>query len=148
MVGITIQNRVNQNVKPIGITIRRNDDLAGNVIWNLVEKISQSNSRFNAVEKLIVTLHSVWILAGFDRGMKNKGRPLSVIAQLKTSVVEVKATENCLVPALIIAIAKSENDPDYKAYRQGRKIRPVVHKLLAKTGTDLSGGGRIPKLIQ
>jgi len=70
------------------------------------------------------------------------------MAHLKRSVVEVKATENCLAQALIIAIAKAENDPDYKAYRQGRKILPVVQKLLAKTGIDLSGGGGIPELIK
>ena len=80
----------------------------------------------------------------FGRGMKSKGRPLSVMAHLKTSVVEVKAAENCLVHAIIIAIAKAENGTDYKAYRKGRKIRPVVRKLLANTGIDLSGGGGFP----
>jgi len=73
--------------------------------------------------------------------MKSKGRPLSVMTQLKTSVLEVKETENCLAHALIIAIPKAENDPHYKAYRHGRKILTVVQKLLAKTGIDLSGGG-------
>jgi len=47
-----------------------------------------------------------------------------------------------------MAIAKAENYPDYKAYRQGRKILPVKQKLLAKTGIDLSGGGGIPELIK
>jgi hypothetical protein len=69
------------------------------------------------------------------------------MAQLKRSVVEVQATENCLTRA-IIAIAKAENDPEYVAYRRGYKIRPVVQKLLAKTGIDLSGGGGIPELIK
>jgi len=41
--------------------------------------------------------------------------------------VELKATENCMANALRIAIAKAENYPDYKAYRQDRKIRPVVN---------------------
>ena len=31
---------------------------------------------------------------------------------------------------------------------QGRKIRPVVKKLLSKTGIDLSGGGGIPELLK
>jgi hypothetical protein len=43
IVGITIQNRVNQNDKTIGIGFRRKDHLAGDVIWSLVEKVSQSN---------------------------------------------------------------------------------------------------------
>ena len=41
-----------------------------------------------------------------------------------------------------------ENDPEYKAYRKVRKVRPVVRKLLAKTGLDLSGEGGIPELIK
>jgi len=69
------------------------------------------------------------------------------MAHLKRSVVEVKASENCLIHAIIIAIAKLENDPDYKAYVQGRKIRPLVQKLLAMTGLDLSEGGGIPELL-
>jgi len=48
--------------------------------------------------------------------IKCRGRPLSVMARLKTSIVEVKAEENCLIHASIISIAKVENDPDYKAY--------------------------------
>jgi len=40
--------------------------------------------------------------------------------------VEVKSSENCLAHAIIMAIAKVEYDPDYKAYMQDRKIRHVV----------------------
>ena len=35
MVGITIQNRVNHNDKPIGISFRHKDQLAGDVIWSV-----------------------------------------------------------------------------------------------------------------
>jgi len=62
--------------------------------------------------------------------------------------VEVKTAENCPAHAIIIEIAKVENDPDYKAYRKGRKIRPVVQNLLDKTALNLSGGGGIPELIK
>ena len=83
---------------------------------------------------------------GFEkRAIKRKGHPLSVMSQIKTSVVEVQATENCFAHAIIIAIAKAENDPEYVAYRRGYKIRTVVQKLLAKTGIDLFGGGGFPK---
>ena len=57
--------------------------------------------------------------------------------RLKTSVVEVKTKENCFAHALI-AIAKAENDANYKAYRKGRKKRPVVRNLLDTTGIHLS----------
>ena len=79
---------------------------------------------------------------------KSRGRPLSVMANLKTSIVDVKAEENCLAHALIISIAKVENDPDYKAYRQGRKIRQVVQTLLDTTDIDLSNRAGILELVR
>ena len=47
MVGITIENRENQNDKPIGISFIRKDQLAADVILSFVQKVSQSNSRFD-----------------------------------------------------------------------------------------------------
>ena len=109
MVGITIQNHVNQNDKPTGNSFRRKDQLAGDVIWSVFEKVSQSNSRFKAIDTLIMTVHSIMMPVGFGtRAIKSKGITLSVMARLKTSVAEVKATINCLPRALIIAIAKEE----------------------------------------
>ena len=84
---------------------------------------------------------------GFGKhAIESTGRPLSVLAHLNESIVEVKAEENCLAHAIIIAIARLENDANYKAYRQGRKIRPVVQSLLQETGIDLTRGGGIPEL--
>jgi hypothetical protein len=37
-----------------------------------------------------------------------KGRPLSVMAQIKRSIIEVKAETNCLAHALRIAIEKRQ----------------------------------------
>jgi hypothetical protein len=67
---------------------------------------------------------------------------------LKCRIIEVKAENNCVAHALVITVAKFTNDPDYKAYRQGRKIRSVVDRLLAITGIDLSNGGGVPELIR
>ena len=58
--------------------------------------------------------------------MKSKGRPLSVMAHLKTSIVEEKAEDKCLAQALVIAISRLENDPNYNSYRRGYRIDPVV----------------------
>ena len=41
MVGITIQNEVNQNDKPIGISFWRKDQLSGDVICSVFEKVAQ-----------------------------------------------------------------------------------------------------------
>ena len=109
MVEITIQNRENQNDKPIGISFRRKDQLAANVILSLVQKVSQSNARFNALDKLIMTVHSVRMPVGFGKhAIKSRDRPLPVMDHLKRSVVEVQASVNCLAHAIIIAIAKVE----------------------------------------
>jgi hypothetical protein len=61
---------------------------------------------------------------------------------------KLKLKKNCLAHALVIAIAKLTNDPNYKAYRKGRKIRPIVDNLLATTEINLTNGGGIPELIK
>ena len=140
MVGITIENQVNQNDKPMEISLRRKNYLSGDVIWSVFERYSQSNSRFNALDTLVVTVHSVKMPIGFGkRGIKSIGRPLSVMAHLKQSIMEVKSEENCLAHALIIAISRLDKDPNYKAYRQGRKVRPLVRnplETICPTGGD------------
>ena len=114
MVEITLQKHVNQNDKPIGISFRRKDQVEGEVILSLIEKVSQSNFRFNALDKLIMTVHSVRMSVSFGkRGMKSSGMPLSVMAHLKRSVFEAKLAENFLAHAIIKVIAKGKNDPNY-----------------------------------
>jgi len=149
VVGMTIQNQVNQNDKPIGISFRRKDQLSAEVIWSVFEKVSQSISTFNALDTLVVTVHSVKMPVGFGKhAIKSRGRPLSVMAHLKRNIVEVQAEENCLAHALIIAIARLEKDPNYNSYRRGYKICHVVQKLCKTAGIDLSNGGGIPKLVR
>ena len=147
MVGIATHNECNQNDKPIGISFRRRDQLSVDAIWSVFEKVTQSNSRFNALDTLTVVLHSVRMPVGFGLrgdGIKTMGRSLSIMAHLKKSIIEVKTETNCLAHALIIAIAKLTNDSNYKAYRQRRKIYPKVAQLLATTGISLGNGGGIP----
>jgi hypothetical protein len=84
---------------------------------------------------------------GFGGGaVKSKGRPLSVMENIKRSIIEVKADTNFLAHALIIAIAKAKSDPNYKAYRQGWKIHQAVENLLTTTGIDLNNGAGIPDI--
>ena len=52
MVGVAIYNEVNQSDRPIGISVRRRNQLSGDVIWSVFEKVTQSHSRFNALDKL------------------------------------------------------------------------------------------------
>ena len=58
MVGIAIHNGSNQNDKPIGISFRRRDQISIDAIWSVFE-VTQSNARFNTLDKLSFVLHSV-----------------------------------------------------------------------------------------
>jgi hypothetical protein len=63
--------------------------------------------------------------AGFGKAQMSKGRPLSVMVHLKPSIVEVKVKKNSLAHALVIAMARVTNDPNYQSYRNGyKKILP------------------------
>jgi hypothetical protein len=79
-------------------------------------------------------------------GVETKGWQLDTQEDLKRRIVRVNVDTNCLAHAIVIAIVKLENYSNHNAYRQGRKIRPVVQQLLETTGIDLSSGGGIPRL--
>ena len=114
-----IHNESIQNDKPIGISFRRRDQLSVEAIWSVFE-VTQSNARLNALDTLRVVLHSVTMPVGYVygyRGIRTMGRPISVMAHLKKSIVHVKSEKNGLAHALIIAIAKVTNDQNYAAYR-------------------------------
>ena len=148
MVGISIGNEVNMKDKAIGICFRRKDQLSTDVILIVWQKVTQSNSRFNALDKLFHEVHSVKMPVGFGRRIKIKGIPLDTLTHLKSSILKVKAETDCLAHALVIAIAKITNDPNYKSYRDGWKIGSVVQRLLETTGIDLNRGGSIRELAQ
>ena len=112
------------------------------MIWNVFEKESQSNSRFNAWNALVLTVHTVKMPVGYGKhAIKCMGKPLSVMTHLKKIIVEIKATDNCLAHALFLAIGIIEKNLNYESYRKGWKILPVVRDLLEETGVDLASGG-------
>jgi hypothetical protein len=59
MVGITISNEVNVQDKAIGISFRKKVQITGDVIWSVIEKVAQSNAKFNALDKSVLTVRSV-----------------------------------------------------------------------------------------
>ena len=139
--GITIHNEVNLLDKPIGISFRSKDQLSEDVIWSVFSKIAESNARYNAMERLIVVIHSVRMPVGFGKtAVKSMGRPLSVMAHVKRSIINVNAETDCLAHALIMAIASLTKDSNYEAYRKGSKISPYVQHLLQTTGINLQNG--------
>ena len=94
MVGITISNEVEVKDRAIGIIFIR-DQITGDVIWSVFEKVAQSNARFNALDKLVMTVHSVKMPIGHGRGIATNGRPLDIMVHLKRSIVKVKAETVC-----------------------------------------------------
>jgi hypothetical protein len=118
------------------------------LIWSVFEKVAQAKARFNAMDKLVVVLHSVRIPVGFGRAPRmTRSRQLANMAHLKPMIIEVKAENNGLVHDLIIAISSLNIDPNYESYRKGYKIRPVFESVLETTGINLANGGGIPELI-
>ena len=92
MVGITISNEVEMKDRAIGISFRRKDQITRDVIWSVFEKVAQSNARFNALDKLVMTVHSVKMSIGHGgAGIATKGRPLDIMVHLKKSIVQVRA---------------------------------------------------------
>jgi hypothetical protein len=69
MVGNVIQNEDNEEStkkdKPMGFSFWRKDEISLEVIWNLFQKVVKSNKKFNTLDPLIVTVHSVKMLVGF-----------------------------------------------------------------------------------
>ena len=54
------------------------------MIWSVFEKVAQSNARFNALDKLVVTVHSVRMPIGHGGdGIVTMGRPLELMTRLK-----------------------------------------------------------------
>jgi hypothetical protein len=66
------------------------------VIWSVFEKVAQSNARFNALDTLVMNVHSVRMPAGHGGGdgIVTKGRLLELMPRLKKSIVQVKAESN------------------------------------------------------
>jgi hypothetical protein len=120
MVGISIHNAYNQQDRPVGLGFRRRDQISREVLWSVFEKVTQSNAQYKALDTLTFHVHSVRIPVGFGkRAEKTKGRPLTAMTHLKRSIVEVQARENSLAHALVIAMARITNDPNYQSYRKG-----------------------------
>jgi hypothetical protein len=57
MVGITISNEENVQRKAIGISLRRKDQITPDVIWAVFGKVIKSNARFNALDKLVLSVN-------------------------------------------------------------------------------------------
>jgi hypothetical protein len=96
VVGLTISIEVNVKDKPFGISFRRKDHLSEEVIWSMFEKVAQSNTSFNGMDRLVAVVNSVKMPVDFGAtALRTKGRQLANMTHLKRSIIEVKAEKNC-----------------------------------------------------
>jgi len=86
MVGISNRKEDNMRHQVIGISFRRKDQIWADVILKVWEMVTQFKSRFNALDKLILEVHSLKIPVGFGRVMKTNGRQLDTFAHLKKAL--------------------------------------------------------------
>ena len=56
--------------KAIAISFRRKDQVSEEVIWSVFNKVAESNARYNALDKLVVVVHSVKMPVGFGCQIK------------------------------------------------------------------------------
>jgi hypothetical protein len=147
LVGLRIRNTENVQDKMVGISLRRRDQLKPDVLWSVLGKVIQSNARFALTNRLEVHADHVRMQVGNGRE-KTKGRSLEVLNAIKKSIVIVKAGFLCLAHALIIAMARVNNDAKYKSYRNGYGLKKLVGEHLKASCVDLSNGGGFEELRQ
>ena len=141
LVGLRIRNTENVQDKVVGISLRRRDQLKADVVWSVLGKVIQSNARFALTDRLEVHLDHVRMPAGNGKkAEKTKGRSISVLSAIKTSIVTVKAVFMCLAHALIIAMAKVNDDSKFKSYRDGYGLKEPVEELLNASGRTMALG--------
>jgi hypothetical protein len=86
-----ISNEENVQDKAIRLSFRHKDHPTSDVIRNVFKNVTQSNSRFDVLDKLVLNVHAVKIPVGFvGDGIKCKGRRLEIMAHLKKSIVQDK----------------------------------------------------------
>jgi hypothetical protein len=140
LVDLRIRNTGNLQDKVVDISLRRRDQFKADVVRSVLGKVIQSNARFALTDRLEVYLDHFSMPAGNCRE-KTKGRKLDVLSAIKRIIVVVKAAFLCLAHALTIAMARVNNDPKYKLYRNDRCLKEPVEKLLNASGVNLSNGG-------
>ena len=64
LVGLRIRNTENVQVKVVGISFRRRDQLNPDLFCDILSKVIQSNARFGLTDRLDVHLCHVRMLAG------------------------------------------------------------------------------------
>jgi hypothetical protein len=96
-------------------------------------------ARLALTDRLEVHLDHVRVPAANGRE-KTKGRSISVLSAIKRSIVVVKTAFLCSAHALLIAMARVNNDPKYVSYRDGKCLKEPVQDFLNASGVDLSIG--------
>ena len=82
LLDLRTRNTENVQNKLVGTSLRRRDQLKPDVVWSVLGKVMQSNSRFALTDRLEVHLNHVRMPIGIGE-VKTKGRSLDVISVIK-----------------------------------------------------------------
>ena len=122
--------RSDQLDTPISLPFMAAEQLTTERVFSQIERVIQSNRDFRLNDTVTIDMIHVEAPQGSGR---SKRTTLNIREYLhkKGSVITIKNNDNlCLARALVVAIAKIENDPNYKDLRDSKK-RVQQNKAIA-----------------
>lgn len=121
-----------------------------NDIWEMIEKIFQSNSSGLDTETFCITSTTVRLPTGSRKSIKYNTFEEECVKRRGIITINNKNDNLCLVRALVVAIAYVSNDPDYPKIRRtsSRLQSERTAKLIEDSGIQIDGEAGIKELRQ
>lgn len=151
-IGFTFSSENFKEKQPGWMSFRRAGDVNVDDVWNILEKVLQSNSTVNETDTFRLESTTVKLPRGVGKGRKvNCYNTYEEECKKRIGIIYIKNTDNlCLVRAIVVAKAHVKKDGEYDKIRRNRNNRQTdkVQKLLNKTGLKIpEAGAGIPELI-
>ena len=94
LLGLRIRNTQNLQDKVVGISLRRRDQVKPDVVWGVLAKVVQNNSRFGLTDRLEVYLEHVMMPNGNGR-VNTNGLTFDVKSAIKRIIFRLKVALSC-----------------------------------------------------
>ena len=119
---ISFHNAENQQDRQTGLSYRLRVQISRDVLWSVFENVTQSNARYQGLDTLTFHVFSFGMPVGSGKKAESsKGRPISTMSHIKRRIMEVKAKENCVEHALVIAVVRVTNDLIFRPTGMGER---------------------------
>ncbi|XP_028393188.1 uncharacterized protein LOC114517600 [Dendronephthya gigantea] len=136
--------RSSQLEYPISLPFMPRERLTSERVLTEIERVIQSNHEFRLNDSVNVNIVHVEMPNG-GTGNKRKEINLDKYLSNKRSIVRIKNSDKiCLARALVVSIAKLENDQQYDNIRRSDKSTlqtRLAHELHEKSGVPVGGCG-------